>query len=116
MKTAILITVLVTLVIASELVVEAEWKQWKLKHNKHYSTQDKEVLKHAVWSKNKKRIDDHNSHADEFGYTLAMNNFGDLVSHLYLSCLVTRTQTLILKLMNITFSTDTRRIRIALPR
>ncbi|KAL5503219.1 hypothetical protein EMCRGX_G010136 [Ephydatia muelleri] len=85
MKTAILITVLVTLVIASELVVEAEWKQWKLKHNKHYSTQDKEVLKHAVWSKNKKRIDDHNSHADEFGYTLAMNNFGDLTLEEYAS-------------------------------
>jgi cathepsin L len=39
-----------------------------------------ELQHHAVWQANKKFIDEHNQNADKFGYTLAMNEYGDMVS------------------------------------
>ena len=37
-------------------------------------------MRHSVWESNKKYIDTHNDDAaDQLGYTLAMNEFGDLV-------------------------------------
>jgi len=38
------------------------------------------VERHVVWMSNKKYIEQHNMHADELGFTLKMNKFGDLVS------------------------------------
>ena len=89
MRRAVFFTIFVTLVAASELAVEAEWKQWRAKHKKHYSTHESESLKRTVWSKNKEYVEDHNAHAGEYGYTLAMNSFGDLVSvfSLLMSCI-----------------------------
>ena len=37
-------------------------------------------MRQTVWESNKKYIDTHNDNADELGFTLAMNEFGDLVS------------------------------------
>ena len=36
-------------------------------------------MRHTVWESNKKYIDGHNEHARTLGFTLAMNEFGDLV-------------------------------------
>ena len=36
-------------------------------------------MRHTVWESNKKYIDGHNEHAHTLGFTLAMNEFGDLV-------------------------------------
>ena len=47
-----------------------------------YGTVQEELQRHAVWQANKKFIDEHNQNADKFGYTLAMNDFGDMVSGL----------------------------------
>ena len=49
-------------------------------HKKQYGTIELELHRHTIWQSNKKFIDEHNEHADVFGYTVAMNEFGDLVS------------------------------------
>ena len=57
-----------------------EWHLWKSQHGKVYQDEREELKRHIVWQANKKHIDDHNKYADVFGYTLKMNQFGDLVS------------------------------------
>ena len=57
-----------------------EWEMWKEQHGKGYQSEREELERHLVWLSNKKYIDQHNVNADFFGFTLAMNHFGDLVS------------------------------------
>ena len=47
-------------------------------HSKEYKEDLEELRRHTIWQSNKKFIDSHNSVADKFGYTLRMNEFGDL--------------------------------------
>lgn len=54
------------------------WKAWKAEHGKKYHSAKEELHRHIVWQSNHKYVDEHNSHADKFGYTLKMNKFGDL--------------------------------------
>ena len=56
-----------------------EWQAWKGDYGKRYSSELEELEKHSVWLSNKMYIEEHNSNADAFGYTLAMNHFGDMV-------------------------------------
>ena len=62
--------------------LSAEWHGWKLQHGKGYSSEREEVYRHVVWQSNKKFIEAHNLYNKTFGYTLAMNEMGDLVSTL----------------------------------
>lgn len=57
-----------------------EWESWKSQHGKWYAHSVEELERHIIWASNRKYIEDHNANADMFGYTLAMNQFGDLVS------------------------------------
>ena len=57
-----------------------EWEMWKEQHGKGYHSEREELERHLVWLSNKKYIDQHNVNTDIFGFTLAMNHFGDLVS------------------------------------
>ena len=57
-----------------------EWKVWKESHAKKYTSDKEEVHRHSVWLANRKLIEDHNKRADEKGFTLKMNHFGDMVS------------------------------------
>ena len=57
-----------------------EWHLWKADHEKSYKDDQEEVERHAVWMSNKEYIEQHNKQADELGFTLKMNQFGDLVS------------------------------------
>ena len=57
-----------------------EWEMWKEQHGKGYQSEREELERHLVWLSNKKYIDQHNVNTDIFGFTLAMNHFGDLVS------------------------------------
>ena len=52
-------------------------------HGREYNTAEEELMRHTVWESNKKYIDTHNDNADQLGFTLAMNEFGDLVSLLF---------------------------------
>ena len=36
-----------------------------------------------IWEANKNYVDNHNEHANEIGFTLAMNEFADMVSYLF---------------------------------
>ena len=49
-------------------------------HGKEYGSTEEELMRHTVWESNKKYIDNHNEHDDTLGFTLAMNEFGDLVN------------------------------------
>lgn len=52
---------------------------WKSQHRKSYVSEREELFRHAVWQSNKKFIDAHNRFNQTFGFTLAMNELGDLV-------------------------------------
>lgn len=56
-----------------------EWNLWKAQHQKSYESDLHELDRHLVWLSNKKYIELHNANFHIFGYTLAMNHFGDMV-------------------------------------
>lgn len=64
---------------AESLQLSAEWHMWKAEHRKSYVTDREEVYRHVVWQSNSKFISAHNQFNLTFGYTLAMNEMGDLV-------------------------------------
>lgn len=57
-----------------------EWHLWKGQHRKSYENVREELGKHLIWLSNQEYISQHNKYSDIFGYTLKMNQFGDLVS------------------------------------
>lgn len=57
-----------------------EWQMWKAQHGKSYGSVREELERHLVWLSNREYINAHNNNAHVFGYTLAMNHFGDIVS------------------------------------
>ena len=44
-------------------------------------TTDAELARQIIWESNKKFVENHNANADKFGFTVAMNEFADLVSY-----------------------------------
>ena len=60
-----------------------EWELWKNQHGKSYRHRMEELERHIIWASNRKYIEEHNANADIFGYTVAMNRFGDLVRLVY---------------------------------
>ncbi len=49
-------------------------------HGKVYPTDLEETRRHMIWQANKKYVDEHNAHSDDFGFTLGLNAFADLES------------------------------------
>lgn len=71
--------------------LKLEWESWKNTHGKTYTHEREESERVMIWTNNKKLIDTHNEMAEENGYTLAMNKFGDMVglrSCSYMHCFV----------------------------
>lgn len=58
---------------------DSEWLGWKAKHEKSYESNIHELEKYVTWISNSALIEAHNKLSSDFGYTLAMNQFGDLV-------------------------------------
>ena len=57
-----------------------EWISWKGEHKKLYKSFDEEKRRYSIWLDNKKYIEEHNNkNASKLGFTLKMNQFGDLV-------------------------------------
>ena len=56
-----------------------EWRAWKVTHRRSYVTLVEELERFVIWRANQAFIDYHNSYADKLGFTLRMNQFGDLV-------------------------------------
>ena len=64
----------------SQHVLHTEWLSWKKRHGRRYPNGKRELERFAVWKSNKVYIDYHNAFEETFGYRLAMNQFGDVVS------------------------------------
>ena len=83
--------VLVVIVILSSISVSftapsydfergVEWTSWKGEHKKIYNSYDEEKKRYSIWLDNRKYIEEHNNkNASKLGFTLKMNQFGDLV-------------------------------------
>ncbi|XP_065903076.1 procathepsin L-like [Dysidea avara] len=78
MTFAAYLCVSVALVSAGEF--SAEWNEWKTLHGKIYESEREELTRYATWVANKAYIEEHNKHSDVHGFTLKMNQFGDLGS------------------------------------
>jgi len=98
MKVCIILSFLCAIALAAAEVQyqhPEEWQLWKSQHGKSYQSELEELERHLVWLSNKKYIESHNNNAEVFGYTLAMNGFGDLVSlyqqHCHMWCATTAT-------------------------
>ena len=48
-------------------------------HGKMYGDELEELRRYTIWQSKRAFINEHNRHADRFGYTLAMNKFSDMV-------------------------------------
>ena len=57
-----------------------EWQLWKTQHGKSYESEREELERHIVWLSNREYINAHNKNSHIFGFTLAMNHLGDIVS------------------------------------
>ena len=56
-----------------------QWESWKVTHGRSYLTLVEELERFVIWRANQAFIDYHNNYADKLGFTLRMNQFGDLV-------------------------------------
>ncbi len=52
---------------------------WRQTHSKSYGTASEALGRYVIWRSNTAHIESHNNYADKFGFTLAMNSYGDLV-------------------------------------
>lgn len=57
-----------------------EWNGWKRMNKKSYDSVHHELERHLIWLSNRKFIEQHNANEHIFGFTLAMNHWGDMVS------------------------------------
>ena len=72
-----------------------QWKAWKLDHKRGYTSGDEEALRYSIWLDNVQYIEEHNQNADQHGFSLKMNSFGDLVRINHYSLLYACNQKLI---------------------
>ncbi|XP_071439800.1 procathepsin L [Hetaerina americana] len=64
-------------------LVSQEWDAFKLEHKKSYSNDIEEKFRMKIFMENKRKIAKHNSNYEKgvVTYKLALNQFGDLLSH-----------------------------------
>lgn len=60
---------------------QEEWVLWTKTHGKIYSSSAEEAERYVTWQSNRAYIEKHNRNSHKFGFTLKMNQFGDLVSN-----------------------------------
>ena len=86
MKSVVVLLVSSLAAVASGFQYTNEWKEWKKDHGRVYESDDIEHLRHTIWETNMQFVIKHNAHADEFGFSVEMNEFADLASLLQLYC------------------------------
>ena len=67
---------------ALEYKTDADWLQWKRRHEKSYDDNLTELERYVTWLSNRALVEGHNTLGKEFGYTLALNQFADMVRFL----------------------------------
>lgn len=66
--------------VEQDSLLRLEWEAWKSTHSKTYSHVKEDLERSMVWRENKEMIESHNAKVEFSGYTLAMNEFGDMVN------------------------------------
>ena len=82
MKSVVVLLVGLAVVVSGFQYTE-EWEAWKKEHSRVYESDDIELRRHIIWESNMQFVTEHNAHTDEFGFTVEMNEFADLVSLFY---------------------------------
>ena len=81
LTSAVLLSIALSLSTAAPVYqLREEWHLWKAENGKMYKSDIEELERHLIWLSHKTYIDGHNANKDIFGYTLAMNQYGDMVS------------------------------------
>ena len=62
-----------------EYQTDVQWLEWKRRHDRSYDSDLSELERYVTWVSNKALVESHNKLASDFGYTLALNQFADLV-------------------------------------
>ena len=57
-----------------------EWRPWKEYHGKVYASEAEESARRSIWDENSRLVENHNRDASRHRFTLALNQFADLVS------------------------------------
>ena len=57
-----------------------EWRDWKERHGKAYVDEASERERRSTWRENYDLVAKHNRESRNHGFTLALNQFADLVS------------------------------------
>ena len=65
--------------VAADILRDHEWSNWMQKHMKYYASDNEELERYVTWRTNKAYVEYHNALAQDFGYSLALNTFGDVV-------------------------------------
>lgn len=59
---------------------EEQWQSWKTVHQKFYADHSEDTLRRQIWEDNLAKIQDHNNGVRAENFSLAINQFADLVS------------------------------------
>lgn len=70
----------ITAVLGTTSPLHEQWRLWKERHGKVYADQVSENARLVTWQKNRELVAGHNQDSTKHGYTLALNQFADLVS------------------------------------
>lgn len=57
----------------------SEWRSWKERHGRVYADDGEERARRSAWQENYRLVEEHNRNTSH-GFTLALNQFADLVS------------------------------------
>lgn len=66
-------------------ITEADWKEWKQRHQKMYGDESEEYMRRSVWLDNFEKITAHNQAG--LGFSLELNEFADMVSNIMQACI-----------------------------
>ena len=80
MKSLALIAVVIA-VVSAGFEHQAQFDSWKTTNGKRYESSDIELGRQLIWESNKNYVENHNKFAaKQFGFTVEMNEFADMVS------------------------------------
>ena len=75
----LLLCAITTTALGQVLPLHEEWHQWKERHGKVYANEASESARRVTWQENYELVERHNRDARNHGFTLALNQFADLV-------------------------------------
>lgn len=59
-----------------------KWRLWKERHGKVYADKESESARRSLWEANHRLVESHNRNSSAYGFSLALNQFADLVSYI----------------------------------